>query len=230
MRILERLQDHIPETDDVRRVEVLAPDTSCVSTVLVRVPPRHEFPMHVHPESEDCFFALRGAGEAFSSDQHLDLSAVAGVWVPAGVAHGLSADAQGMLEIGFQAPRGRAVEVDSRASGCDSGGIVAKSIPAAPESGRTFPEWRMVLENRPAWRYLDPRYCFLKTSQQLHAVADGFELIVIVARGAIELSETAEGFGAIALIQLRPGESAVLRSLEANTLLLGVRAYTSDFA
>jgi quercetin dioxygenase-like cupin family protein len=227
VKILESLQDRIPETGGLHRAVVLGPDSggSRISAVLVRVPPQHEFPLHIHPRSEDCFFVLSGAGEAFSPDQRFLISEVAGVWIPAGVPHGLAAGALGVLEIGFQSPPGPTVEpINSCALGNGPYGIVAASMSLEPESSREMPEWRPVFAERPAWRYLDPQYCVLKTSQQLNAVADGCELLVVVVRGAIELPESAASVSAIAVVQLSAGESEVLHALEANTLLLGIRA------
>lgn len=88
-------------------------------------------------------------------------------------------------------------------------------------------EWRPVFAGRRGWRYLDPRYCFLEKSQQLRAVADGCELLVVVARGAAGLRENAARVSAIAMVQLSAGESDVLRALETNTLPLGIRALSA---
>ena len=221
MKILESLQDRTPETGGVHRAILLGPDTgaSRLSAVLVRVPPHHEFPLHIHPRSEDCFFVLSGAGEAFGTDQRFPLSEVGGVWIPAGVPHGLTAGARGVLEIGFQSP-----PIDSWPPANGSDGIVAASISLEPELSPEIPEWRPVFAGRRAWRYLDPQYCVLEPSQQLHAVADGCELLVVVARGAAELRELTTRVGAIAVIHFSAGESAALQALEADTLLLGIRA------
>ncbi len=227
MKILESLQDRIPETGGLHRAAILGPDggASRISAVLVRVPPQHEFPLHIHPRSEDCFFVLSGAGEAFSPDQRFRISEVAGVWIPAGVPHGLAAGALGVVEIGFQSPPGPTVEpINFCAPGNCPYGIVAASVSLEPELGRKIPEWRPVFAGRSGWRYLDPQYCCLETSQQLHAVADGCELLIVVARGAVELREIAARVSAITVIQLSAGESEVLHALEANTLLLGIRA------
>ena len=187
MKILESLQDRIPATGGLHRAPILDPegDSSRISAALVRVPPQHEFPLHIHPHSEDCFFVLSGAGEAIAPDQRIGISEVAGVWVPAGVPHGLAAGAPGVVEIGFQSPPGPTVEaIDS----CSAGdGIVVASVALEHEQGQKTSEWRPVFAERPGWRHLDPQCCCLGASQQLHAVADGSELLVVVARGEVEV-------------------------------------------
>jgi quercetin dioxygenase-like cupin family protein len=230
VKILKSLQDRIARTGGPHRVVVLDPGSgaSRIAAVLVNVPPRHQFPLHTHPHSEDCFFVLSGAGEAFSPDQRFHISEGGGVWVPAGVPHGLATGALGVLEIGFQSPPGPTVESeDSGTPGNYPHGIVATSISPRPGLSQELPEWRPAFAKRPGWRYLDPRYCFLEMSQQIHVVADGCELLVVVVRGAVELGELKSRVSAIAVIQLSVGESEVLHALEANTLLLGIRAQAS---
>jgi hypothetical protein len=50
--------------------------------------------------------------------------------------------------------------------------------------------------------------------------------MVVVARGAVELRKTAARVSALAVVQLSVDESEALYALEANTLLLGIRAPT----
>lgn len=224
MKILESLQDRVPETGNLHRTVVLGPDSasSYVSVVLVRVPPQHEFPLHIHPRSEDCFFVLSGEGEVFNSDERFPISEVAGVWIPPGVPHGLKAGTLGILEIGFQSPLGPTVEpIPSPAPAKYPHEIIAASIPCEPE---LIPAWRPVFAERPGWQYLDPQYCLLEQSQQIHAVADGCELLVAIVRGAVKVGESATRVNAIAIVQIRAGESEVLHALETGTLLLGIRA------
>lgn len=224
MKILNSLQDRVPETGSLQRAEVFGPDSgaSHISAVIARVPPHHKFPLHIHPRSEDCFFVLSGTGETFSPSQCFPISEVAGVWIPPGVPHGLEAGASGILEIGFQSPLGPTVEfIDLPAPGNCPYGITGTAISLQPA---TTPQWRSVFPDRPGWQYLDPQYCLLETSQQIRAVADGCELLVAVVRGAIRLGESVARVSAIAVIQFSTGESEVLHALESGTLLLGIRA------
>lgn len=225
MKVLTSLQDRIPETGSARRVALLGPNdgTSSLSVVFVRVPPQHEFPLHIHPHSEDCFFVLSGAGEVFGPDQRFGVSEIAGVWIPAGVPHGLATGALGVVEIGFQSPPGPTVEaIDAYA--CGEGSDEISVVPVSLESplGRKMPEWGPVFTERRRWLYLDPQYCRLEMSQQLHVIASERELLIVVARGAVELCESAARVSAITMIQLGMGESEILRALEADTLLLGI--------
>jgi len=231
MKILDSLLDRIPNTGGFERAVVLDPTDgdSRVSAVLARVPPHHEFPLHMHPHSEDCFFVLSGRGEIIGLDRRFPIAAVAGVWIPAGVPHGLAAGAQGVVEIGFQSPPGPTWSRDEAGflhSRRD--GIVTASISDATELSRTAAEWRSVFEERPGWQYLDPRCCWLETSQRVHAVADGCELLIVVVRGAIELRGTAARVGAVAIIQLIGGESEELCALERDTLLFCIRTAVSQ--
>lgn len=101
--------------------------------------------------------------------------------------------------------------------------MLAASLPAHPESRGPLAEWLPVFREHPS-RYLHPHYCILDTSQQLRAEADGYELAVIIARGAIELPDLSKRVGAIAALQLCSGEATELRAIESPTLLLGIRA------
>jgi mannose-6-phosphate isomerase-like protein (cupin superfamily) len=227
VKVLESLQDRIPEIAGLHRAPILEPDrpTSLISAVLVRVPPQHEFPLHVHPRSEDCFFILSGAGEVFGQNQRFHVSEVAGVWVPVGIPHGLLASAVGVVEIGFQSPPGPTVEpIGPGAPGTTPYGIVASSISVGPEVGERTGQWRPVFAERFGWQYLDPQCCCLEPSQQIRAFADRCELLVVVVRGAVELRDIAARVSALTVIQLNTGESEVLQALEPNTLLLGIRA------
>ncbi len=227
MRIFGSLQDRIPETGSAQRVALLGPDdgTSKISVVLVRVPPHHEFPLHIHPHSEDCFFVLSGAGEVFSPDRRFGISEVAGAWVPVGVPHGLATGALDVIEIGFQSPPGSTVEViDDDVCSDAPYEIAVTPVSVEPPQGRKIPEWGQVFAGQRNWQYLDPQYCCLELSQQLHVAADEREFLVVVARGAVELCKSAACAGAITVIQLGAGESEILRAVEADTLLLGIQS------
>jgi quercetin dioxygenase-like cupin family protein len=227
MRVLESLHERVPDVGAVQRAVVLGPDNgaSHVSAVVVRIPPQHEFPLHTHPHSEDCFFALSGAGEVFGPSERYFISEPAGVWIPAGVPHGLAAGSSGMLEIGFQSPPDPTAVPFATRSGADNSprGIMTESLPVNATSTRA-PEWMPVFPRRVGWQYLDPHYCVLDAAQELRAHADGYELLVVVARGAIELREVVVRVGAVGAVQLRSGECVVMRALEGQTLLLGIRS------
>lgn len=59
MKTLEQLQTLLAETGQLQRIVLFDTESGArhLSAVLLRVPPAHEFPLHTHPESEDCFFA-----------------------------------------------------------------------------------------------------------------------------------------------------------------------------
>ena len=76
-------------------------DDAIATVVIVKVPPFHKFPMHIHPFSEDCFFILSGGGEVFSPTQKYLVSDMTGVWISPGVPHGLSANYLGCLKLVF---------------------------------------------------------------------------------------------------------------------------------
>jgi hypothetical protein len=75
---------------------------------------------------------------------------------------------------------------------------------------------------------MEPHYSVLHSSQQLRATADGYELIVIIARGAIKLPELANPITAFSAVQITPGETIDLCAVESPTLLVGVRAKLTD--
>jgi hypothetical protein len=56
------------------------------------------------------------------------------------------------------------------------------------------------------------------------AEARDFELVVVVASGAVELTGAARRLDAIGALCLSRGSSTELRALQSPTLLLGVRA------
>ena len=104
MLIIESLQERFVETSELQRTVILAPVTGAhhVLAVLVRVPAHHEFPLHTHPDSEDCFFVLSGVGEAIEPGRMFPISAPACVWVPSGHPHGLAAGAADSLCLVFE--------------------------------------------------------------------------------------------------------------------------------
>lgn len=230
MKIFESLQDRIPETGSLHRTIIVDSDSdsSRVSAVLIRVPPQYRFPLHIHSRSEDCFFVLSGGGEAFAPNQCYPVSEISGVWVPPGVPHGLAAGQLGVVEIGFQSPPGPTVDsIEHSSPSSYPYGIVAASVPLGAELDQKIPEWRPVFAERPDWQYLDPQYCCLEKEQQILAVADGYELFILVVRGSVNLQDRAKSLGAITMLQLDVGESEILHAVEANTFLLGVRASTT---
>ena len=100
--------------------------------------------------------------------------------------------------------------------------MLVESFPTPLPEGPSA-EWLPVFQGQPS-QYLHPHYCILSTSQQLRAEADGYELVVIVARGAVELPELSKRVSAFAALQICPGEAAEFRAVESPTLLLGIRA------
>jgi hypothetical protein len=74
------------------------------------------------------------------------------------------------------------------------------------------------------WRHLDAQYVVLSAAQEMRAEANGADLVVVVAHGAIGLRELGKRVGAIAALHFVRGEAAVLHGLESSTLLLAITA------
>jgi quercetin dioxygenase-like cupin family protein len=228
VKILESLHERVPEKSALQRAVILGSDSdaSRISAVLVRLPPGHEFPLHTHPRSEDCFFVLSGAGEAFGPEQRVAISATTGVWIPAGVPHGLAAGPSGMLEIGFQSPPDpTAVPFDPRSTKASQHGMLVESITAHSSPPRASPAWRPAFRHRTSWQHLDPHSAVLDPPQRLQAVGDGYELVVVVVQGAIVIGDRGIRLEAFAVLQLAPGEAVECCVLEPSTMLLGIRAH-----
>ncbi len=228
MEILESLQERFPETGELQRVVIFGPETGAggVSAVLVRVPPDHEFSLHTHPVSEDCFFVLAGTGEAIEPGGASPISAPAGVWVPAGHPHGLTAGPAGLLEMGFQSPPDqRAVPFDASQGVRTPRRLLTRSLPLQREPSGASATWVPVFPARSAGRHLDPHYSALHVSERLVAETRGFELVVLVAHGAVELTGAApRRLEAVGALHLGPYASVELRALESPTLVLGIGA------
>jgi quercetin dioxygenase-like cupin family protein len=138
MEVLERLQDLVPDdAADVRRIVLFGPQTGArdLSAVLVRVPSAHEFSLHTHPGSEDCFFVLSGWGEALEPNGRFPIAAPAGVWIPAGHPHGLRAGSGGMLEVGFQSPADHTAVPFEGVSAPASALVTSSLPPSLPPAG-----------------------------------------------------------------------------------------------
>jgi quercetin dioxygenase-like cupin family protein len=234
LQIFESIQERVPEGAAVERCVLLGPAEGAahVSAVIVRVPPQHEFPLHTHPRSEDCFFVLAGAGEAFGPDEALRIAAPAGVWIPEGAPHGVRADSAGMLEIGFQAPSDpTAVPFDPVARQPSPRGLQSESIPLRVEEPEEVePWWVPAFSRRDAFRFLDAHRCLLASGQELPVAAGGGELLVVVARGAVAVSGTDHDrvLRPVAMLRLQGADAIDLRALETPTLLLAVRALAAD--
>lgn len=227
MEIVDSLQNRLAATGRLQRCELFRSTgaASRMATAALRVPPRYEFPLHAHPHSEDCFFVLSGSGEVFSANERFPISEVAGVWVPPGVSHGLASGARGVLEIGFQSPPGPTIEHDGSSALVEGQrGIVVASISRTPQLDESGLEWKPVFTGRTGRKHLDPRFCYLEASQQLHVFAHESEMQIVVVRGAIELGGAGTRVEAITALHLSQGESEVLNSLEDNTLLLNIQA------
>src|SRR5262245_48357551 len=170
VKILESLQDRLPETGKLQRVVIFSRETGAhhLSAVLVRIPAAHEFPLHTHPLSEDCFFALSGAGHAIEPGTSISISAPACVWIPMGHPHGLTAGPAGMLELGVQAPPDpTAVPFGPHAEGSTPPGLLAQPLSQNPGSTAGSTEWIPLFPDRAGQRYLDPCYARLRASGEL---------------------------------------------------------------
>ena len=226
MEILESLQDRLPETGKLQRIVIVSPEAGArhLSAVLVRIPAGHEFPLHTHPLSEDCFFALSGGGEAIEPGTSIAIAAPACVWIPVGHPHGLRAGSAGMLELGVQAPPDpTAVACDSHVDASLPPGLLAEVLSQSPESTAGSAEWISLFPNRRGQRYLDPCYATLPASGRLVAKAGEGELLVIVATGAVQLASDRR-LRALSAFLLNPRTGVELRAFEAPALLLGIRA------
>jgi len=227
MEVLEALGDRVPERGELQRIVIFGPETGArrVSAVLVRVPGGHEFSLHTHPRSEDCFFVLSGSGQAIEPGRSLPLAAPAAVWIPVGHPHGLIAGSTGMLEVGFQAPADpTAVPFDARQQAHASPGLLVANLASTARA-----EWVPVFPSRREARYLDAHSAVLGPSERITAEARDCELVVIVASGAVELTGAAHRrLDAIGALRLSPGRSTELRALHSRALLLGVRARAAE--
>ena len=228
MEILESLHDRLPETGKLQRIVIVSPETGAryLSAVLVRIPAGHEFPLHKHPLSEDCFFALSGGGEAIEPRASVSISAPSGVWIPKGHPHGLRAGPAGMLELGVQAPSDpTAVACDPHAEALTTPGILTQALFANPGSTGSSEEWIPLFPTRPGPRYLDPCYAALGTSGRLVAQAGKDELLIIAAQGVVKLTGAGDRrLSALGALLLNRGAAVNLHAVEGPALLIGIRA------
>lgn len=228
MKILESLHDRLPETGKLQRIVIVSPETGVryLSAVLVRIPAGHEFPLHTHPLSEDCFFALSGSGEAIEPGASISISAPSCVWIPVGHPHGLRAGPAGMLELGVQAPPDpTAVACDPHAAAATTPGLLTQALSASPGSTGPSAEWIPLFPRRPGLRYLDPCYATLSTSGRLVAEAGEGELLVIAAQGAVNLTSAGDRrLSALGALLLNPGAAVTLHAVEGPALLIGISA------
>jgi quercetin dioxygenase-like cupin family protein len=229
VEILESLQDRLPETGKLQRIVIFGSETGArhLSAVLVRIPAAHEFPLHTHPLSEDCFFALSGAGDAIEPGTSISISAPACVWIPMGHPHGLRAGPTGLLELGVQAPPDpTAVPFDPHAAASPPPGLLAEALCQNRGFTAGSAEWIPVFPNRPGQRYLDPCYATLPASGRLVAKAGEDELLVIVATGVVQLASDRR-LRALGAFLLDPRTTVELHALEGPALLFGIRARVS---
>lgn len=228
MEIHERLQERLPETGQLQRVVLFGPETGArhLSAVLVRLPSGHEFSLHTHPVSEDCFFVLSGSGEALEPSRRLPIAEPAGVWIPAGHPHGLRAGAAGMLEVGFQSPADHTAVPYAETS--DTGlasALVAQALPDSSPPGLSHGQWNPAFPERHGWRHLDAEYSVLEASQGLTVGSKDFECAIVVASGEIELIDPpSRRLPAFSAIRLEPGSTLTLQAAASPTLLIAVKA------
>ncbi len=228
MEIFERLQTRLPETGQLQRIVLFGTETGArhLSAVLVRVPSAHEFPLHTHPESEDCFFVLSGSGQAFEPGRRFAVTAPAGVWIPAGHPHGLSAGSVGMLEVGFQSPADHtAVPFEESLDSALSSSLVTHPLPSTTFPGSSRGRWASAFPERRTWRWLDAEYSVLEPSRGVTVGSQEFEWAIVVASGEIELTHPhARRLAAFSVIRLDPSSSLLLRPTVSRTLLIAVKA------
>jgi hypothetical protein len=131
-----------------------------------------------------------------------------------------------MLEVGFQAPPDpTAVPFAARPEMPVAPGLLAEQVPPQRESGPGTVGWIPLFPTRPGPRYLDPCYATPHAPGRLVAEARDDELVVLVARGVVEVSDgSPRRLGALGALRLDPGTAVELHVLEEPALLLGVRA------
>jgi quercetin dioxygenase-like cupin family protein len=226
MDILERVQERVPDTGELQRVVLFDRDSGArhLSAVLVRLPAGHEFALHTHPASEDCFFVLSGSGEALEPGGRLPIAAPAGVWIPAGHPHGLCAGSSGMLEVGFQSPADhRAVPYDETRDAGRARALLTSAHPAPSRAGAPR-RWQPAFPER-SWRHLDAKYSLLEASDTLTLGAPDLECAVVVASGEVELGgPVRRRLPAFSAVHLDPGRSLSLQARVSPTLLFAVEA------
>lgn len=231
MEILERLQDRIPDTGHVQRIVLFGRETEAryLSGVLVRLPSGHEFPLHTHPISEDCFFVLSGSGEFLEPSGRFPIDAPAGVWIPAGHPHGLRAGSSGMLEVGFQSPADHtAVPFEEALHPHLCSSLVTSSFAASPPPAVSCGQWSSVFPGRTAWRHLDADFTVLASSQSVTIDSGDFEWVIVVVSGEIEIpGPPLRRLPAFSAIRLDPDGSLAMRATASPTLVIAVKAHVN---
>ena len=229
MEVYERLQDRIPDTGQVQRIVLFDRETGArhLSAVLVRLPSAHEFALHTHPRSEDCFFVLSGSGHALQPSGRFPIAAPAGVWIPAGHPHGLCAGSSGMLEVGFQSPPDHTA-VPFKEALAPPSSLVTSSLQSSLPPAMSLGQWSSVFPGRLAWRHLDAEYAVLASSQSVTIDSQNFECAIVVASGEIEmLSPSLRRLPAFSAIRLDPRSSLRLRAAVSPSVLIAVKVYAA---
>jgi quercetin dioxygenase-like cupin family protein len=228
MDIFESLHEQLPQSDELQRVVLFGSETGSLglASVLVRIPPNEQFPLHTHPTSEDCFFALAGSGYVTEPSGRLPIEAPAGVWIPAGHPHGLAAGASGMLEIGFQSPPDHtAAPYSPEGPGIRASSLVAESFAfslAAPEGPA---KWSKAFRNGPPRNHLDAQYAILFPHHELRIDTHESEIAVVIASGEAELTHPHNHkLPAFSAVREDPGGSLTFRATDQPVLLLAAVA------
>ncbi len=228
MEIFESLQHRLPQSADLQRVVLFGRETgsSRLASVLVRIPPGGQFPLHTHPTSEDCFFVLSGVGYANEPSGHLAIEAPAGVWIPPAHPHGLAAGASGMLEIGFQSPADpRAIPFTPTDSEMTPAGLITQSFASGSTPSGRPASWSRAFRQRPSGKHLNAQYSILQPYQQLHLESHESEVAVVVASGHVELIRPCQHkLPAFSMVHEDPGGSIAFRAFGDPVLLLAVAA------
>lgn len=217
----------MPDRGELSRLVLFAPETGArhVSAVLVRIPPGHEFALHTHPVSEDCFFVLAGSGEAFEPGRALPIASQCGVWIPAGHPHGLRAGTDGMLEIGFQAPPDpTAVPFAARQGAPPREGLLAVPLAGAAREPAGDPGFRSVFGAGIRARHLDARCAWLRARERVALQTGDAEVVVVVARGAVEQRGAPHCIESFSALRLDPFTQLELCAVRAPCLLLAIHA------
>ena len=135
-----------------------------------------------------------------------------------------------MLEVGVQAPPDpTAVSFDPHEQAFTTPGILAEALSPKPGSTTASAKWIPLFPQRAGPRYLDPRHAVLRASERLVAEAGDGELLVIVARGAVQLAGAADRrLRTFSALLLDPHTAVELHAVDAPTLLIGIEARASS--
>src|SRR6185436_19827840 len=117
-----------------------------LSLVVAAIPANAAFPLHMHSKSEDAFVVISGSGNLLESESTRSISGLDAVWVPTGIAHGLTTGREGILEIGCQVPPDdMPIEVPA-----------GQHTPSPPQAVVASIKQRELISSEPSWSTVFP--------------------------------------------------------------------------